>query len=101
MSFQGASELTDGKKAVDGKKTLLLLATAPVSGEGVVPREIDAFLDELRKSDVLKRDFASVELTTMRQASSPRMQGQESQSEASFTIVCLPKAKGRAKPAEK
>jgi hypothetical protein len=91
--FQGVDELeASGKAAAAPKKSLLLQATAPSEG-GAVPREIDTFLDELRRNKVLKQDFASVELAGIKRSES---RGKGGQSSAAFSIVCLPKSKNVA-----
>jgi hypothetical protein len=95
--FQGVSEFgADKKKATTAqpKKSLVLRGSAVVSQDGLVPQEIDRFLDVLRAQPTLARNFPVVELADIKQAEA---KGDEAPL-ASFTIVCLPKVRtGTAK----
>ena len=89
-SFQGVCELgTGGGKQGQAKpkKSLVLRGAVSIPQDGLMPLEIDRFLNTLRAHPMLKRDFPVVELTDLKQ---PRETGDET-SFASFTVVCLPK----------
>jgi hypothetical protein len=91
-SMQGICELEiAGKKkesASQLKKSFVMRATAPISSNGSMPREIDDFLNSLRGNPLLKRDFPIVELADIK-----RFQlFTGSQPMANFTVVCLPKS---------
>ena len=96
-SFQGVSELGGGGKgkgSAKPKRSLVLRGAVSVPQDGLVPREIDRFLNTLREHPVLKRDFPLVELADLKQTHEA---GDET-SFAFFTVMCLPKArKGTAK----
>ena len=87
MTFQAYNDLDAGK---GGKKSLLFRATAPLSDDGTVPREIDQFLNELRKNKLLNRDFPSIEIADIKRAES---NDKGAKSVAAFNIVCLPRKK--------
>jgi hypothetical protein len=91
--FQGLNALDVGGKQGSGnlKKLLLLRATALYAGDNVIPHEIDEFLNALRNDKLLKHDFASVELADIKRAEGLTGRGQP---EATFTVVCSPKASG-------
>ncbi len=95
-SFQGVSELgSKGKKKGNAKpkKSLVLRGAVSIPRSGLMPREIDRFLDTLREHPMLKRDFPVVELADLKQS---QHVGDVSPI-AFFTVVCLPKtAKGAA-----
>lgn len=89
VSFQGLSELegAGGNKAGGGSKKLLALrAAAPIARDGVIPQEIDDFLDSLRGHPLLKRDFPVVELADIKSFQG----GVATKAVANFTVVCLP-----------
>ena len=89
-SFQGVSELgTGGSKQGQAKpkKSLVLRGAVSIPRDGLIPREIDRFLNTLRAHSMLKRDFPVVELADLKQ---PQETGGET-SFAFFTVVCLPK----------
>jgi hypothetical protein len=87
MTFQAANDLEAGR---GGRKTLLFRATAPLSEDGSVPREIDVFLSELRRNKLLNRDFPSIEIADIKRSEST---DKDKPSVAAFNIVCLPKKK--------
>jgi Tfp pilus assembly protein PilN len=90
-SFQGASELESGQKTGgQGKpaKSLVLRGAAVIPENGLVPHEIDRFLDTLRAHPSLTRDFPVVELGDLKQLAGTHGEAPL----ASFTVVCLPKA---------
>lgn len=94
-SFDGQCELaTSSKKgaANAAKKSLMLRATVPIAQDGSTPREVDAFLTALRNSALLKKNFASVELTDLKRIQS---RGNDSP-QAVLTVIALPKTKGGA-----
>ena len=91
-SLEGQSVLDT--KGGGGGKSLKLQATATVSEDGAIPREIDAFLSTLRNDPLLKRDFSSVECPGISQSQS---HGKNQGPQTSFTIICLPGAKGGGK----
>jgi hypothetical protein len=86
-----------GSKGSGSKQSFAIGATVPLAGDGSTPREIDAFLNSLRNDPVLQRDFASAELTGIKQAASL----DKGRRAATFGIVCLPKAKAAAGPTAK
>jgi hypothetical protein len=89
-SFEGKNILENGgKKSSDAKKSLKLRATAPLAEDGSIPREMDEFLNQLRKNEVLKRDFGSIELVDIKRTES--QDKSEKQKDATFTIIGLPK----------
>jgi hypothetical protein len=87
--FQGVNELDAGRRGGNLKKLLLLRATAPYAGDNLIPHEIDEFLTTLRHNALLKRDFTSVELADIKRTEGMIGKGQP---EATFTVVCSPKA---------
>jgi len=93
-SLQGVSELEQGgNKASKGKpkKSLVIRASVVISKDGLVPQEVDRFLNTLRNHPALKRDFPVVELTDLKQLEGT----DDGPAIATFTVVCLPKsAKG-------
>jgi len=92
-SFKGDCELqSSGRKrgSAKPKKSLVLRGAVAVYEDGLVPHEIDRFLDTLRGHPTLKRDFPVVELAGLKQ--SQRM-GNDTPV-AYFTVICLPKAGG-------
>jgi hypothetical protein len=100
-SFQGACELeTADQQRGQGKpkKSLVVQGTVLLRQKGLMPREIDVFLDRLRASPILKRDFPVVELAALKP-------GQSLVNEtpvASFTVLCLPKnSKAKGEPPRK
>jgi hypothetical protein len=95
VSLQGLCELEYfGKRegAIKPKKSFVLRAMAPLGAGGAVPHEIDVFLNALRNHPLLKNDFPEVVLGDIK-----RFQVfAGSQPMASFSVVCLPGAKGTA-----
>jgi hypothetical protein len=95
VSLQGLCELECfGKKEapVKPKKSFVLRAMAPLGANGAMPHEIDKFLIALRNHPLLKVDFPDVVLADIK-----RYQVfSGSQPMASFSVVCLPKAKAIA-----
>jgi len=96
-SFHGTCELGAGgkKKGVaKPQKSLVLRGAVSVPQDGLIPREIDRFLNTLREHPVLKRDFPVVELADLKQTHETG----DDNSFAFFTVTCLPKArKGASK----
>ncbi len=99
-SFAGVYELKlSGKKKgyAKPKKELVLRGASPITRAGLVPPEIDDFLDTLRGHPMLQRDFPVVELADLKQVQRrtteiPRVM---------FTVICLPHSGGKvAKPAD-
>jgi hypothetical protein len=83
---------TNGKGGGAGKskKSLELVASAPLTAKGAIPPEVSKFLASLRANKSLKRDLPQIELTGIRQALARG--GKEA--EAGFTIVCQPAGAG-------
>lgn len=91
-SLVGLCELKSSGKKRGGaklKKSLVLQGAAAITKEGLVPREIDDFLDTLRAHPMLKRDFPVVELAKLKQI----QQRSVDIPRAEFTVICLPKTK--------
>jgi hypothetical protein len=85
-SFQGASDLDAiGGKPGKIKRQLLLKLEAPIPKTGTMPREIDAFLQTLRKDPLLKRDFPEIEMGDLTFS-----QGTPGQPVAAFSVTCQP-----------
>ncbi len=63
-SFEGLCEIQrKGKKdesAMKAKKSLAMRIGVPVKRDGVMPKEIDSFLESLRENKQLKKDFPIV-----------------------------------------
>ncbi len=99
LALQGRCELNDrGGKATVAMKSLLLRASVPITAEGTVPPEVDAFLAALRASPLFQRDFPLVSLADIRW-----LQTGKDRPLATFTVLCLPadtptKAASRSKP---
>ncbi|MGP0063258.1 MAG: hypothetical protein ACLQGP_06590 [Isosphaeraceae bacterium] len=70
------------------KKQLVINFTTPMSEDGSLPRELDAFLATLRGEPALKRTFPLIEVTGLR--ANPTRAGERPS--ASFNIVGLPGA---------
>jgi len=91
LSFHGLCELdvlgTKKATGLKNKKSLALRATAPIAMDGVIPGEIDDFLDTLRGHPLLKHDFPVVELADIKSFQG----GTPTKSVANFTVICLPK----------
>jgi hypothetical protein len=89
-SFQGTAESeAAGPQRGQGKskKSLVLQGTVLLRQKGLMPREIDFFLEKLRTDPILRRDFPVVELAALKPA-----QGLANEAPAaSFTVLCLPK----------
>jgi hypothetical protein len=87
----------DGQSILDTKggglkKSLTFQAAAAVLEDGVIPREIDAFLSTLRDDPLLKREFSSVECPGI---SPSQSRGKNQAPQASFSIVCVPGKGGK------
>jgi hypothetical protein len=97
-SFQGTCELeTADQQRAQGKpkKSLVIQGVVLLRQKGLMPREIDLFLDKLRASPVLKREFPVVELAALKPG--PSLVNEPPA--ASFTVLCLPKNdKAKAEP---
>ncbi len=89
-SMNGVYELETVSKATVAappKRSFILRASAPLTADGIVPPEIDAYLVSLRHQRLLQRDFPNIELTDIKSVRA----ADSSQSRATFSIVCLPK----------
>ncbi len=75
-----------GRKSRAPKRSLTIIAAVPQKADGVTPREVDEYLDQLRKDPLLNRDFGSVELTKIERA----LARDRRSTVAAFTVVCLP-----------
>jgi hypothetical protein len=90
-SFEGLSELeSTGPKGgpEKPKKSLAIQGTVLLPPNGLMPPDVDLFLNQLRAHPTLKRDFPVVEMTALKQ-------GQRRANEtpaAGFTILCLPRS---------
>ena len=91
-SFEGDCELasTEGRRgSAKPKESLVLRAAVSIPPDGLIPHEIDRFLNVLREHRLLKRDFPVVELADLKQleprANEPPI--------AMLTVICLPKGK--------
>ena len=95
-SFQGVCELGGGKKRAGGsgkpKESLVLHLAVPMAEDGVVPPEIDRFVDTLRADPAVKADFPVVEMADLKRQESKR----DGLPLSSFTVICLPKTFGDA-----
>jgi len=97
-SFQGACELgTPDQQRGQGKpkQSLVVQGTVLLRQKGLMPQEIDVFLDRLRASPILKRDFPVIELAALK----PGQSLADETPTASFTVLCLPKSsRAKAEP---
>jgi hypothetical protein len=94
-SFQGVSELGEAKKKPGQgrpKQSLVLSVAAPMAEDGVVPPEVDRFVDQLRAHPAITADFPVVAMADLKQQESKRDGARLS----SFTVICLPKTVGGA-----
>lgn len=94
-SFQGVSELgSSGKKAGGGrpKQSLVLQVAVPIAEGGVVPPEIDRFVDKLRAHPAITADFPVVAMADLKHQENKR----DGAPLSSFTVVCLPKTVGNS-----
>ncbi len=90
-SFEGQCTFSGGAKgkAGKGRKSLVLRARAPLMPDGSVPADVSDFFVSLKNDPLLKRDFASVQVTDLR-----RIQSKGSQeANTSFMVICLPESK--------
>lgn len=94
-SFTGLSELETNKGKVKVKKSLTLRLSAPISGGRAIPREIDDYLNSLRRDTHLRREFPVVELADLKW-NQPLVK--ELTALAEFTIHCLPVERPKAPP---
>jgi len=95
-SFQGEGELKTGDKQRGqgkAKRSLAIQGTVLLRQGGLMPQEIDVFLDRLRASPILRRDFPVVELAALK----PTQSLTNENPAVSFTVLCLPESsKGKA-----
>ena len=87
-SFHGLSEMDTGAKKGRSKKSLVMKLTAPVQKGRSVPNEIDAYLEELRRDPLLRRDFPEIKISGL-QWNQKGPAGGDGTTE--FTITCMPK----------
>ncbi len=90
-SFLGECELKTADKQrgqSKPKRSLALQGTVLLRQKGLMPQEIDVFLDKLRASPILKRDFPVVELAALK----PRQSLVNEPPAVSFTVLCLPES---------
>jgi len=93
-SFDGLCEFEPGKRARPKKLFSFKLSTPISRGQGL-PREIDGFLNGLRRDALLRRDFPDVKLSDLRWNPSA---GVTRSAVAEFTVNCRP-APERPRPA--
>lgn len=90
-SFLGECELKTADKQrgqAKPKRSLALQGTVLLRQRGLMPQEIDAFLDKLRASPLLKRDFPVVELAALK----PKQSLVNEPPAVAFTVLCLPES---------
>jgi hypothetical protein len=91
-AFAGQCDLEMGpKRAAKPKKSLVFRLTAPITGSRVMPKEIDAYLDQLRADPLMSRDFPLIEIADLKS-----MQAVGGRAAADFTVKCLPRTEGPA-----
>ena len=94
-SFQGVAEMSSGGKRRRGraaaKKSLVLRGAVSIPQDGLIPHEIDRLLNMLRDDELLDRDFPNIELAALKQLQNTG----DNNATAMFTVLCLPKAKGK------
>lgn len=98
-NVKATCKLVDAKKERGGKidKSLTLRGVTSFDKGRAAPEEIEAFLESLRKVELLQRDFPKVQLAEIKW----RRQG--SSDKALFTVLALPgkSEKGRGEKSEK
>ena len=97
-SIQGDYELSTGGDKSDArlKKSLTLELTANLPKDVATPPEVDQAIKALRQSQVIRRDFPEINLSTLRVShSGNRRAGVEAPmtDPASFIVMCGPKDK--------
>jgi hypothetical protein len=86
------------KKTAKPKKSLILKLSATIPDGETMPRELDHYVNAVRKDVLLQRDFPVVKLADLH-GSKAATRG--SKALAEFTLICLPKVDTSAKPAAK
>jgi hypothetical protein len=98
--WQGNNVMAIGKAGSKNKRALQFTGSAPLAANAPVPPEVAKFLKSLRTNPLIKRDFASTEITNIKpveaKAAKPgeKLAGKvgEKAGTVEFTIVCRPEA---------
>jgi hypothetical protein len=95
-SLSGQCEFESAKGVkTKPKKSLSLKLSAPIPSGQSMPREIDTYLERLRRDADLQRDFPNVELADLKW-NQPMAKGATALAE--FTVNCLPNDKPKPPP---
>lgn len=86
--IEGISEVqsTAARALARPEKSFVIKAAVSIPPDGLIPREIDRFLNTLREHPLLKQDFPVVELAEFKQVQ-PKLKAPPI---AMLTVICLP-----------
>jgi hypothetical protein len=95
-AIQGHAKLGEGKHAEGPIRSLALSMRAPITGGGVVPPEVDAYVSDLRASQVLRKSLPQIRLLGLHWVTDE----QDRKPYLAFTVNCQsePEKKAQAKP---
>jgi hypothetical protein len=95
-SFQGQNDYADAKSRVaNANRSLTLKLESPITESGSMPPEVDNLIDSIRGSAVLRQDFPTIKLASLKYSSSQQLK----RDMASFSVLCTPAPKSTgAKP---
>lgn len=86
----GLKNMAKGSRAGKVKKSIVLRGAVKVPPDGLVPQEVDHFLEAIRSLPTLEKEFPLVTLDELKQ-----VQGRIGEiPTAIFSVVCLPAKKG-------
>jgi hypothetical protein len=89
---KGHCKLGDAKNAKTDDRLLSLSMRAPITGDGVVPAEIDTYLTAMRSSQVIRKGLPQIKLSALRWGTDM----QTVRPFLAFTVTC--QAEARKKP---
>jgi Tfp pilus assembly protein PilN len=83
--FSAECEYKKGGEGKAGKRSLSLMGATLFDKGRAAPEEIEAFMDSLRKVELLRKDFPKIELAEI------RWRSKGDQETATFTVLATPK----------
>lgn len=95
-TVKGHCKLGDAKHDMTHDRLLALSMRAPITGDGVVPAEIDTYLAAMRSSQLIRKGLPQIKLSALRWGTDTRTY----RPFVAFTVTCQAEAKKKPKAKE-